>query len=394
MVITEVISEYDLKALARFSPDDNLVVSLYLDVDGAKYPRRQDCEKVLHSLINQATQDWIDGGYIEEKEKRKSLERDLGLVRDYVTGRWERNGTKGLAIFSSADERFWQVYELPISVPSALIVGEEPYARTLTALLNKYERFCVISVDRKKSRLFTVYLGAIEEEQGVFIDEWVPDQVKAGEWSGWRQSRIERHIDDHVMHHLKTVAGAAYDFFLERGCDHLILAGHTEILPKFQKMLHPYLRERLAGEFFLDPRAPAKEFLERSLRVEHEVRVVREEALVRQLREETAPGGLGAVGLDETLAALVRGQVYALLITEGYMERGAVCYTDHYLSIQRGSCPVCEKPLSETDDIIEDMVQLAINQNVKIEYISTQSPFTEHDKVGALLRYGQSSVAS
>jgi len=340
--------------------------------------------------VNQATQDWVNGDHLEEKEKRKSIERDLDLVREYVTGRWERNGTKGLAIFSSLDEGFWQAYELPISVPSALIVGKEPYAKTLTALLSKYERFCVVSVDRKKSRLFTVYLGAIEEEHGVFVDESVPDQVKTGEWSGWRQSRIERHIDDHVMHHLKTIAGNAYDFFLENHCDHLILSGHEEIMARFKQVLHPYLQERLAGEFCLDPAAPSQEFLKRSMQVEREVRIVQEERLVEQLREESGPGGLGTVGLEETLIALVRGQAHVLLIADGYAEPGFVCYTDHYLDIQQGDCPVCGEALSESENIVEDMVQLAINQNVKIEYISGQSPFTEHDKVGALLRYGQS----
>ncbi len=383
-----------MKELARFSPHEGLVVSLYLDVDGAKYPRFQDCEKVLHSLINQANKDWVEGDQLDDKHQRRSVGRDLELIRDFITGRWRRNGTKGLAVFSSTDGSFWQVYELPVSVPSALIVGREPYAKILTSVLNKYERFCIVSVDRRKSRLFTVYLGAIDEESGVFIDEWVPDQVKAGDWAALRQSRIVRHIDDHVLRHLKEIAAVTYDTFLEKNCDHLILSGHMDVLPKFKQLLHPHLRERTVGEFHLDPAAPAGEFLERALRIEEGVRKEYEATLVRHLEDESSPGGLAVRGLDETLAALVRGQADTLLIAEDYTDQGFVCYTDHYLVTEAGECPVCGQDLSESGDIIEDMVQLAINQNVKVEYIAAGNPFSERIQVGALLRYAQPRAAA
>ncbi len=394
MVKTEKISEQDLKELTKFSPDDGLVVSLYLDVDGAKYPRILECEKILHALIDQAKQDWVEGDQLADKDQRKGVARDLGLIRDFINGQWQRNGTKGLAIFSCLDEGFWQIYELPVSVPSALIVGREPYAKTLTAVLNKYARLCVVSVDRKKSRLFTVYLGTIEEEQGVFVDEWVPDQVKAGDWAALRQSRIARHIDDHVMHHLKDIAAVTYDTFLENDCEHLVFSGHVETLPKFKQVLHPHLRERVVGEFFLDPDAPPQDFLEHTLRIEEQVREEFEGALVRHLEDESAPGGLGVRGLSETLAALVRGQVDTLLIAEGYTDSGFVCYTDHYQATEAGDCPVCGRSLSEAADVIEDMVQLAINQNVQVEYIAADNPFSERDRVGALLRYAQPRAAA
>jgi peptide subunit release factor 1 (eRF1) len=387
VIFTENVSEFDLKELAGFSPEDSLVVSLYLDVDGAKYPRVQEYEKTLHNLINQARQDWVSGNHLEEKEKRKSVQQDLDLIQQYVTGQWRRNGTKGLAVFSCLAEDFWQVYELPATLPSALIVGREPYAKILTAFLNKYERFCVVSVDRKKSRLFTVHLGAIEEEHGVLVDEWVPDQVKEGEWAGLRQSRIERHIDDHVMRHLKDIANRAYDFFVHRNCDYLVISGHEEVLPKFKQVLHPYLQERLVGDFYLDPAAPAKDFLEHTLQVESRVRHEQQERLLRRLEEESASGGLGVTGLADTLDALVRGQVDTLMVSENFTTDGFVCYDDHYLGTEAGDCPICGQELSASEDIVEDMVQVAINHNVRVEYIVDELAFPAEDKVGALLRY-------
>lgn len=386
MMTTKGIAEPDLRELAGFFPEESLVVSLYLDVDGARHPRVQDYQKTLRNMINQAKKDWVNGGE-EDKAKKKHLQKDLEAVEDYITGQWRRNGTKGLAVFSCAKEGFWQVYDLPTSVPSALIVGREPYTRTLMSLLSKYERYCVVAADRKKSRILTVYLGAVEEGRGVDVDEDVPDQVSEGEWAGLRQSRIARHIDDHVSRHLKEVANEAYHFFLEHDCDKLIVCGHEDVLPKLKQILHPYLSERLAGEFYIDPAAPAAEVLDRVIEIEEHARSEREADLLRQLEEESSQQGLGVVGLKDSLAALIRGQVDTLLIAEKYATAGYICYIDHYIDTKTGDCPVCGRPLSESEDIIEDMVQLAINHNVRVELIGGDSQFVVRDKVGALLRY-------
>ncbi|MDP1809144.1 MAG: hypothetical protein Q8L35_06365 [Actinomycetota bacterium] len=382
------MTEAELKRMVGFTPDGTFVVSLYLNVDGAKHPRLQDYEKELRGLLHQAEREWIHGDKGVDKAKRRSLKQDLDKIGAFVTGNWRRDGQKGLAVFSCAAAGFWHVFELPVGVPSALIVGDEPYAKTLTAVLDEYKRYCVVSVDRRKARYFTVYLGEIEEHHGVFVDERVPDQVKEGEWASLRQSRIARHIEDHVLHHLKDVAGLTFNFFLEHSFDRLILAGRSELIPKFRAVLHPYLQMRVAGEFQAGPDAPLPEILKESLRVEEDIQRREEEALLHRLEEEAHPGGLGVTGLRPTVDALMRGQAHILLIKAGYATQGYVCYRDHFLATADGVCPVCGGKLSEAPDIVEDMVQLAINQNVQVEHISHVAERLAQDKVGALLRFG------
>lgn len=388
MVGTGIVTEAKLKEVTGFTPDDKFVVSLYLNVDGAKHPKLQDCEKELKSLLNRARQEWVSADKGVDKAKKQSLELDLDKIGAFVAGDWRRNGAKGLVIFSCAAAGFWHVFDLPVGIPSALIVGSEPYARTLTAVLDEYKRYCVVSIDRKKARFFTVHLGDIEEHHGVFFDEWVPDQVKEGDWAGLRQSRIARHIEDHVLHHLKDVADLTFSFFLDHRFDRLILAGQKELLQRFRGVLHPYLQERLAGEFQADPDTPLVRILEKSLIVEEEVRKNEEEALLHRLQEESHPGGLGVAGLRPTVDALMRGQAHTLLIKDGFAAKGYVCYRDHYLATSGGSCPICGEKFSTAPDIIEDMVQFAINQNVQVEHIAHIADRFAQDKVGALLRFG------
>lgn len=388
MIDTGIMIEAELKQVVGFTPNGALVVSLYLNVDGAKHPRLQDYEKELRGLLHQAEREWLSSDKAVDKAGKQALKQDLDKIGAFITGSWRRHGKKGLAVFSCASAGLWHVFELPVGIPSALIVGNEPYAKTLTAVLDEYKRYCVVVVDRRKARYFTVYLGEIEEHHGVFVDEWVPDQVKEGEWAGLRQSRIARHIEDHVLRHLKDVAGLTFNFFLEHSFDRLILSGHKELIPKFRAILHPYLQERVAGEFQAGPDAPLADILKESLAVEEDVRRREEETLLHRLDEEACPGGLGVTGLRPTVDALMRGQAHILLIKEGYATQGYVCYRDHFLAAAEGACPVCGEKLSEAPDIVEDMVQLAINQNVQVEHISHAAERLDQDKVGALLRFG------
>ncbi len=383
-----VIHKEDLKRIAGFSANGSLVVSLYLDVDGAKYPRIQDYERELHGLEKKAEDQWLNGDQEISKEKKVALKKDLKKINSFVTGKWHRQGHKGLAIFSCVEAGFWEVYEFPVGLTSALTIGHEPHTVKLTALMDEHKRFCVVSVNRNKSRFFTVYLGGIEEHHGVLIDDSVPDQVKEGEWAGLRQSRIARHIEDHVQRHLKEVARLTYNFFLGHNFDLLVVAGHKELIPRFESLLHPYLKERLAGEFQAEPDAPLSEIIKRGLLVEKDFRVHEEQLLFERLNEENHKGGLGVVGLKPTIDALMRGQADTLLLAADSSVSGFICQKDRCLSLESGGCRVCGEALSPSKDIVEDMVQIALVQNVKIEHLSHVEKFRAEAKYGALLRFG------
>jgi peptide chain release factor subunit 1 len=395
---TAIISESDLMDLAGFSSSEAWVVSLYLNVDGAKFPSVVNYEQHLRRFLKRAARDLIDRKSDAPKSKKQSLKKDLDRIGDFVSGRWRRRGTRGLAIFSCADGGFWRVFELPVPVPSALLVGNEAYTKTLTGLLDEFDRYCVVTVDRRKARIFTVFLGGIEEHHGVFVDEWVPDQVKQGDRGAMRQStsgrsmrstkRIARHTEDHVLHHLKETAALTFEFFVEHSFDRLIIAGHHEFLPQFRQTLHPYLEARVAGEFTIEPDAPLTEILKKSLEVEVGVQQLEEERLVGTVREQNGPGGRGAIGLGPTIEALMRGQAHKLLLAEDYSVEGFVCYRDHYLSTGTGDCPICGDPFTGVDDIAEDMIQLAINQGVEIAHISHVADFMENERIAAVLRFG------
>lgn len=379
-----IITPSEIKNLVDFRSDGAYVVSFYLNIDGQKFPRKQGYEVKLKALLRKGEKDWLASGGTLSKEQKAGLREDFQKIDNFVRFNFTRQGAKGIAIFSCTHRGLWQVYPLPVAMPSNLIISKEPYAKTLLAVLDEYRRFCTVVVDRRKARIFTVYLGQIEEHFGVFEDD-VPAKVKEGEWAGLRQTKIAHHIEDHVLRHLKRVAQKTLVFFKEHHFDRLILAGHKETIPKLKEVLHPYLLERVAGQLWIEPEAPLKEVLEKSLAVEERVEKKKEEELIKSLTEKAKPHGQGVIGLKATLEALSMGEVHTLLIGDGYAAKGLVCSHCNYLSPDLEECPLCGRKTRVSEDIIEDMVQVAIHKNCQVEHITHIPEFIK--SIGALLRF-------
>lgn len=376
-----LLSPAELKRLAQLRSENGVIISLYLNVDGRKYSHKQNYEAELKILIKQALKQWLENGQLI-KEWQAALKEDLNAVYQYVTGEFQRQGYKGLVIFKSGPDKIWHVYSLAVPVPTRLVISREAYTKILSAVLDEHKRFCTVVVDRKKARYFTVYLGQIEEHQGVFINEWVPDKVKEGEWAGLKQSRIARHIEDHVLHHLKECAKFSFSFFQAHQFDYLILGGHKELTTKFKMLLHPYLKARVAGVFISEPDSSLTQILAKSLLVEEEIEKAEGKKVISKLAE--AAKRLTVVGLEETVSALNKGQVSSLVIKDNFYPEGWYCLKDYFLSVKEESCPVCGERLEFTQDLSEAMVQTAIERHAKVETIM-HLDFPQ--QVGAILRF-------
>ena len=82
-----------LRKLAEWSSNGVPVSSLYLDVDGRRYPRRQDymvrAKELCHDLKRRAE----DGGF--DREARISVSEDAARMLDYLNT-MDRGPTRGI----------------------------------------------------------------------------------------------------------------------------------------------------------------------------------------------------------------------------------------------------------------------------------------------------------
>ena len=389
------IREQDIQRLQDLFGKGGPVVSLYLNVTP---PRPFKSE--LRSLIHEKREKLQAAGLT--KDLLGEIDGIFESLKEYVAELRPMERTRLLVIFAAKD--FFQQYRLPVALPSRLYVDPDPYIRPLTVLLDEFNRYCVVLVDRKRARAFDMYLGEMEEDVGALESDtpsWISEgegkgargtAIGTGAWAGWRESKIQRHIADHVHRHFKEVAQLLFEHFKRRRFDRLIVGGpegaEGKVVPQFLDHLHSYLRERLAGTFAGELDLPVNEVKRRALEVatHHERR--EEEALIeRLLTEAHREKGLGVLGLNDVVLALMMSQVHTLVVEHDYHEQGWLCPRDHHLSMAPGTCPLCGGDLREVEDFVDEVVEEAIEQGAEIEHIFTRHEGFADWKIGALLRF-------
>lgn len=367
-----------LRRLADWRSDGDPVSTLYLDVDGRKYPRKQDyllrAEHLCQQLKRQAEPDGRD--------PRCSVAKDTARMLEYLQG-LERRTTRGLALFACSGAGLWEDVAMPRPMPDLAVVADHPYVLRLETLVDTYESFCTVIVDREKARVFFARMGHIEEERDILDD--VPGQHDQG---GWSQARYQRHIEELVSHHLTHVADVLLAYFKRRKFDHLILAGPEELVPEFERHLHDYLKRRVASRTTLSMAASVDEVLERSLGVEEAVEAQREQDVVERIRAGEAAGRLAVTGLERVLDALNEGRVETLVVPFGLSQPGSRCSRCERLVVNAKRCPTCRGPVEPVHDVVERAVAAALRQSSRVEALPFTAPaYGDGRQIGAFLRY-------
>jgi peptide chain release factor subunit 1 len=364
-----------IRSLAGFKAQQTPVVSLYLDVDGRRFVRPRDYEVHLDHLLREAA---------GNTNGHKPASADLQRIESHIKAGLDRSHTRGLAIFSCADADLWQVFELPVPVRNQLVVNATPHVRQLETVVDEYERFGVLLADKQRARVFVFELGELVDKSELF-DQLPRHEDDKGDWD-------RDHVRDHSMaaayKHLKRSAEVAFHVFQEQGFDHVVIGAPEEIANELERLLHPYLRERIAARISVPVTASDAAIKAAALHVEEQVERSKKAALVERLRQAANnPNGLGVAGLDDVLKALVERRVETLLVSEGYEAPGWRCRACGHVCTKGRKCPLCSADMDLVDDVVEEAVEEAIAQSCRVCVCVGNADLDVMGGVGALLRF-------
>jgi peptide chain release factor subunit 1 len=371
-----MISEKELQELVDFRTEESSVLSLYLNVDPTQHTKdeyRLTLKSMLKGVANEASA------------------KDLAEVEKYFDFQYDWQG-KGVVIFSCLEEDFWRAYPLAVPVENHVFVADSPYIKPLTDVLDEYGRYGVILVDREGARFLLFHQGELEETDGTLGEE--VKRTKRGGGSaagrlGGLTARTSRHEEKIAQRNLKEAAELAVRFCGGGRCGRIVLGGTDETLTQFQGMLPKELQEQVVGSIPLDMAASETEVLNRSLEVIQEVDRRREEELVEQLiTAATSKGGHGALGLDDTLAAVQEGRAHILVVAEGYTATGYGCQNCGYVAAHESKkCPFCGGDMAPIEDTVNTIVRKAIESGMEVEVVKGCVALEKAGSIGAILRY-------
>ncbi len=359
----------EIKTLEEIKTKTPSIISLYLNCD----QRVRTPEQIRITLKN-----------LSKEIEAKADKRTLSKIKDYIKLRL-KPGTRGLAFFVCPKIDLWKIYEVPRAFFNQVVCDTSPYTRPLIKLLDEFERYCVVVLDKEKARVFTVYLGEIEERKDVFSLPKFPGKHDQG---GWRQARMQRHTEVHITRLINSIAKQIFSFFRKNNFDRLIIAGSKEVLPEFEKNIHSYLKQRLAGKFLTEMFMPLKHFLDQSLKIEEQVERQKESELVSKLKESIGRAK-GVTGLGKVLSAAQRKELQTLLVLIGFRRKGKVCDDCGFISIipQLKVCPYCKEKMKEAEDVIERLLEVALEQDAKVEFVKDNKDLEKMGNIGAILRF-------
>jgi peptide chain release factor subunit 1 len=279
-----------------------------------------------------------------------------------------------VAFFCCEQLDLFEALPLPCALPQRAVLATRPHVRPLLAAIHRCPDYRVAIADRRHAWVLSVSGNQVttvarQSEQG-------PRSPGFGGWYGLETHRTQQRIIQLGRHHYREVAA-----ILERAADPgrpvpLVIGGHHDSIAGLLQALPPAVREDFAGSFAADPHTltPA--------RVRQLVGPVIDGWVTRRERElsEQILGGLAAVGLRASLAAVNEGAVAHLLVAHEGMIPGYACGRCGALSADSDDCPDGGTAARAVPDLLEEMVQRALDDDGHVTVIG-DAPFTTAAKL-------------
>ena len=365
-----MFSEKDLQALLDYSAVSP-VLSVYLNTD----PTVITTEAAKIRLRNLM--------------KTVDLPEDVQAVEDYINLEYDW-AARGVVIFSSQQEDFFQAYQFNLSVPDKVYVGDRPVIRPLAHLTETFTGWSVVLVDKEKARLFSFDLGELVEIEGVTGEDVKQIKRGGGDAMLGRKggSGASGNVEKIIEKNIKEMVAYATEFFNAHHIRRIMIGGTDENVARFKEELPKAWQSLVVGEFPMSMTANSAEVFEKAIQESLAANKKVIENLVDKSITMAASGGTGATGLIDTLNAIHEGRVKTLLVLEDFEEAGFRCDGCGYLTTQPlEKCPFCGGQFDRIDSAVEMAVQEALQKGADVKILEENDQLDKAGSIAAIMRY-------
>jgi peptide chain release factor subunit 1 len=376
-----------LNRLAAFERAPYPVVSLYLDTRPGQTGRDQFQAFVRKEFKARGRT------YPAGSPERESLDRDLERIAQYLATELQRS-SNGLAIFACSAGELFETVQLGAHIDQNwLYISDQPHLYPLARLDSQHPRYAALLVDTNSARILVFASGELVKSREV-------QNVKTRSTSegGWSQARFQRHISNFHLHHVKEVVDALERIVRQEGLEHIIIAGDEVVTPLLREQMPKHLADKIVDHIRLDTRAPLNDVVAASLEAMHRMNERTDREKVEAAIDAYRAGGLGVVGPEDTLGALIKGQVDELLLSASLRDlRGVPMLPEEAAAVDDSAIaePAVETVAAgeaadarpEIVRLADELVTKAMQTSARVTFIEDSQALTEYGGVAALLRF-------
>lgn len=375
-----------LERLAAFEPAPYPVVSLYLNTQPGQHGRDQHQAFIRKELKARGRT------YPPNSPEHESLEHDIEQIARYLETELQPS-SNSVAIFAcSAGELFEAIQSAAPIERHWLHIGDQPHLYPLARLESKYPRYAALVTDSNTARIMVFALGEIVAEREV-------KNVKTRDTAqgGWSQARYQRHIANFHMQHIKEVVDTLDRIIREEAIDYILLSCDESTLPILREQMPKHLAEKIVDHMRLEAHASAADILKASLAAMERLNSRTDREKVEGAVGAYRAGGLGVVGPEETLAALIKGQVDELLISAnvqrmqglavGSLAGSANDAALEEAAIQPASSGEAADAAPEVVRLADELITKAKQTAARITFVEDPELLSDYGGVAALLRF-------
>jgi peptide chain release factor subunit 1 len=368
-----------LRELAAFRTENGCAISLYVNLDPSEVPTPGDAQSRMNALL--ATAEKTERSDLTH-DARAGLKRDFDRIARWLDDDFEREGSRGLAIFAAGNDNFWSTLTLPEAVPDSVRVGRDFYLAPLVPLVVRSDGAIIAVVGREQGQLFRLRDGRLREIAQQFDEQ--PGQHDQG---GWSQARYQRHIEKLVQEHLKGVAEELDKSRRRMQAPKVVLVCSEEMRAEFTEALSTEARESIAGWAPAEAHATPAQLLAAVTPVLEKAQSKDEQDAIARWREGAGRNGRAASGWADTLEAASDGRVDLLLFREGVDHPAFRCPACGRAAVAGGSCPLDGTSLEPVDAGLDLAVHQTLAHGGAVWAIRHHDDLAPVEGIGAVLRY-------
>lgn len=293
-----------LDRLAQFEQAPYPVVSLYLNTQ-ADQTGRDRYQGFVKNELKARSRTYPDGS-----PERDSLDRDMERIATYLDTELQASAN-GVAIFACSAGELFEAVQLTAPIAEHwLSIGDAPHLYPLARLESQYPRYAAVVADTNTARILVFAAAELVSQREV-----KGMKTRRSQQGGWSQARFQRHVSNYHLQHMKEIVDALDRIVQQEGITQVFFAGDEVVLPLFREQLPKHLAEKVVDHLRLDKSSTVSDILSATMESMQRLNEQTDREKVDAAVDGYRSGGLGTVGPERTLDALVKGQVDELLIT-------------------------------------------------------------------------------